>query len=204
MDPNLPVLPPPTTPPRRPPKCSNQLVGQHFESPKRRRRLRHDSEPVVRPGLALEARNLIAQMNEIRKRHGQVDSKDNSLTHLDNPWEAPIEDELVTQPSGDHSHGDMSAEGVAQHPEADSCSRRLVPDDATNRLYRNWFLLIPTLVHDYLAYMRRCHGRLGRPLGVERQMCQTGICESKLCDIQCLHFDRMSRRVSVQALTHLF
>ena len=99
MDANLPVLPPPTTPPRRLPKRSNQLVGQHFESPKRRRRLRHDSEPVVRPGLALEARNLIAQMNEIRKRHGQVDTKDNSLTHS-NPWEAPTEGELAPQSGG--------------------------------------------------------------------------------------------------------
>ncbi|KAI1784327.1 hypothetical protein LXA43DRAFT_901841 [Ganoderma leucocontextum] len=45
----------------------------------------------------------------------------------------------------------------------ESHPRRVLPDAATHRLYSNWLVLIPTLVHDYLGYMQRSQGRLGRP-----------------------------------------
>ncbi|KAI1784417.1 hypothetical protein LXA43DRAFT_1066776 [Ganoderma leucocontextum] len=68
MDLDSHILPPPTTPPPRPSKRSHQLVGMHFESPKRRRPWLKDSELVLRPGLAHQEQELTAKLNSMLRK----------------------------------------------------------------------------------------------------------------------------------------
>lgn len=103
----------------------------------------------------------------------------------------PIGEDAPTNPPMSYSF-DQAVEdpsGVIPSPDVEDglCSKRLLPDDASRRLYSNWLLLIPTLTNDYLAYMGRSQGRLGRPLGIETFSCLRGQCISKTCDILCLH-----------------
>ena len=69
--------------------------------------------------------------------------------------------------------------------------RRVLPDKATQKLYDNWLLLIPTLDDEYLNYMQSAQGRLGRPLQSKLGHCVSHNCTTKTFPVQCLHFDRM-------------
>ena len=68
MDLDAHILAPPATPPPRPPKRSNQPVGVHFESPKRTRLWRKDSEFVTRPGLVRREQELTTKLNALLEK----------------------------------------------------------------------------------------------------------------------------------------
>ncbi|PIL33336.1 hypothetical protein GSI_04787 [Ganoderma sinense ZZ0214-1] len=98
----------------------------------------------------------------------------------------PPPPDLDSSPNCDSSPGE-----VETFPQPESSSRRLLPDEAAYRLYSNWLGLIPTLDEDYLGYMERSQGRLGRPIEMEAYQCK-GKCSlsvSKDWDVQCLYSD---------------
>ena len=207
MNSDHPTLPAPATPPRRPAKRSNQAVGEHFDSPQRRRRWRQDSETVIRPGLPLIENQLTAELEGLFKTYDK--SRGDDPDDIPSLPVDPIGEDAATHSLISHSF-DQTVEdpsGVAPSPNVQDGphSKRLLPDDASRRLYSNWLLLIPTLTDDYLAYMGRIQGRLGRPLGIETFSCPIGRCLPRSCDILCLHIDCTSRhRHSRHMLNHSY
>ena len=184
MEPNPYVLPAPATPPRRPPKRSNQLVGAHFESPKRRRPMRKDSAIVVRPGLARHEHELSRRLNTL------LGKPQDSVPSIDaNPQHAGPAN-YTADVLGDSKHVEVSAQLAVPETVLDSVplsstdeqqipSRCSVPNDTALRLYHNWLALIPTLEDEYLSYMQRAQGRLGRPLQYEPHRCISRRCVTK-------------------------
>lgn len=203
MNPDAPVLPPPATPPRPRLKRSALPVGQHIESPKRRRPWRRDSQLVVRPGLALEAEQLRAEIAEIRHLYDTHDhegtpqptgSEGAGLTN-----DIPSYDD-ATDDMNDNTYDDVHVESSpALHVVKDSYPHRLLPDEASYKLYSNWLVLIPTLVPEYLGYMEHAQGRLGRSSSsTETKHCRSGAeCVPKASEIQCLHFDCTCFRLGI-------
>ena len=192
MDRDSHILAPPATPPRRPPKRSNQLVGVHFESPKRHRPWRKDTEPVIRPGLARQEQELAARLKSLLEK---VNGPDRAEENVSAPQDdlcyeaAPMDDCSPTSSINDCTNGQPSQSEDEKEPRA----RRLLPDEATQKSYNDWLLLIPELTEEYLGYMQRAIGRLGRSSGEDTHaMCASGMCTPKRTSIQCLHFDRPS------------
>lgn len=191
MDPDAYILAPPATPPPRPPKRSNQPVGVHFESPKRQRLWRKDSEFVKRPGLARQEQELTTKLNSLLEKvkgctsiHvDQGDSMGRDIT--------PVQD----VPSSSDASEDKGSDTCPADLENEPRTRRLLPDQATHRLYDNWLLLVPKMLPEYLGYMRRAQGRLGRSPDVQLgDFCSSQCCSTKgRTSVQCLHFDRLSR-----------
>ena len=191
MDSDYPTLPAPATPPRRPPKRSNQAVGEHFDSPQRRRRWRQDAEPVIRPELPLLESRLSTELEGLLNTYdrSRVDESDVSPSL---PVDSIDEDTAIYPPishSLDQHVGDPPDVSLSAGVQDGLRSRRLLPDDESRRLYSNWLDLIPTLTDDYLGYMGRSQGRLGRPLGIETFSCPRRQCTPKTCDVLCLHID---------------
>ena len=194
MSTDYPVLPAPATPPRRPPKRSSQVVGEHFDSPQKRRRWRKDSEIVFRPELVMLEQKVSSELE------GLLNQYDKSRSHEDDnsqPCAAGCSNEDVTTGSCTASDLDLQFEESPReeaHTDAqkDSRPKRLLPDQAAHRLYDHWLLLVPTLVSEYLGYMQRSQGRLGGPSKVQPFSCPKGICELKKWEILCLHFDCMA------------
>ena len=194
MDSEYPVLPAPATPTRRPPKRSNQPTGEHFDSPQRRRRWRTDSELVVRPELPLieeqlstELEGLFSTYDKSRRRDDDVEPSSPIRQLEDVVMESSSVPPSLERPIQDHSSDLPSVDS-----QKESNTRRVVPDEAAHRLYANWLALVPTLVTDYLGYMQRTQGRLGRPPGIEPYRCPKGLCTLGSCEVLCLHFDCMS------------
>lgn len=187
MDADTNVLPPPATPPPRPSKRSNQLVGVHFESPKRRRPWLKDSELILRPGLARQELELTAKLDNLlgkfkaeRKPSFSPDSKDDQACP-ESVCEPP------PTPPTDHV---VSSDIQENHFENQPHTRRLLPDEVAQRLYNNWLHLVPTLKAEYLGYLERTQGRRGR-LRDDHQLdlCTSRLCTAKETSVQCLYFD---------------
>ncbi|KAI0694292.1 hypothetical protein C8T65DRAFT_711030 [Cerioporus squamosus] len=69
-------------------------------------------------------------------------------------------------------------------------TRRILPDDASQRLYSVWIQTIPTLVPDYLAYVQSAQGRLGGAGSMDANFsCPSGKCYYQSTMLTCLHFD---------------
>ena len=181
------ILAPPTTPPRRPPKRSNQLVGVHFESPKRHRSWRRDTEPVIRPGLARQEQELTARLTSLLEKINTHSRDDNHVFELgDSPCHDTSPPEHFSSTAADNDDTDAQP----SHSECDPHPRRLLPDEAAQKLYRNWTLLVRELEEEYLGYTRRALGRLGRPPEADTYGgCFSEMCTTKSTAIQCLHFD---------------
>ena len=198
MDPHSNVLPPPATPPRRPPKRSSQLVGVHFESPKRRRPLRKDSAIVVRPGLAQREQELSLRLNILL---GKSQEPASSIAADSQPTD-PIDNTAAVRADSEDVEEFAVPETVLDSTpvlplhDKQTPSRRLVPDDTAKRLYHSWLTLIPTLDDEYLSYMQRAQGRLGRPLQCEPRPCVSRRCVTRASEVQCLYADCTSARPS--------
>ena len=188
---SYPVLPPPATPPRRPPKRSHQLVGEHFESPRRRRRWRQDSQIIDRPDLALLEQRYTRELDQLLRgtsnsHHPQEDGPSPPADDTSDKAASPNECSAPSDPELDKLHNESDSQEIPEaHP------RRLVPDEASHKLYNNWLALIPTLYQHYLGYMKRTQGRIGRPLETKTYTCSGGSCTGpREWEMQCLHFDR--------------
>ena len=190
------VLPPPATPPRRPPKRSNQLVGVHFESPKRRRPWRKDSELVVRPGLARQEQELTAKLNHMLgklKTSGQTSSSTDSSDDLAVP-ETSCQPPLANPSTNPIATSDTQDYDLEHEPHP----RRILPDEVAQKLYSNWLQLIPSLLAEYLGYLEWAQGRQGRFRDDEQlELCTSGLCTTKETYVQCLHFDCLSSSSNV-------
>ncbi len=68
-------------------------------------------------------------------------------------------------------------------------ARRLVPDEPSQRLYANWLALIPSLLRDFLHYVRIIHGSTRRPSPQFVPVCEAG-CSLEVASLQCLYVDR--------------
>ena len=187
MDPDTDVLPPPATPPPRPSKRSNQLVGVHFESPKRRRPWLKDSQLVLRPGLARQELELTAKLN---KMLGKIGTGEQSFPSLDSTDEQAgpenAREPSPTPPTEHVANSDTQERRFEDEPH----TRRLLPDEVAQRLYSNWLNLMPTLHAEYLAYLERTQGRLGRFRDDDHlDLCTSRLCTTKEASVQCLYFD---------------
>ena len=193
MDPQSYVLPPPATPPRRPPKRSNQLVGVHFESPKRRRPLRKDTAIVIRPGLARREQELTSRLDTLLGKHKDpIPSigKDSQPADCGNTADFVGDGEDAEQPAQLAVPENVWDPGVVSSPhEKQASSRRLAPSQIAQRLYDNWLTLIPTLEDAYLTYMQHAQGRLGRQLHEEPRHCVSRRCVTRSSPVQCLYTD---------------
>ena len=200
MDKDHSALPAPATPTRRPPKRSNQPVGEHFESPQRRRRWQTDSELVNRPGLPLLEHKLSTELEGLLKTYDRSRQRDDDI-ELSSPIDPSIDDvvmqPLSTSPGLERPLGDPSSDLPRLDSQNEPNIRRILPDEAAQRLYANWLVLIPTLVLDYLGYMQQTQGRLGRPPGIEAFSCPKDLCSLEKCEVLCLHFDRMLFEFSI-------
>ncbi|KAI1788529.1 hypothetical protein LXA43DRAFT_894498 [Ganoderma leucocontextum] len=196
---SYPVLPPPSTPPRRPPKRSNQIVGEHFESPRRRRRWRKDAEVVARPDLAILERRFTDQLTQLLGAGDKSCAQESGPSDWEADHESSIPDQCTTPSDLERPLGDAFCDTEANTQVLkESNPRRILPDDASHRLYNNWLALVPTLVGDYLGYMKQTQGRLGRSFEVETHSCLGGKCMLKDWDVQCLHFDCELSRILVR------
>ena len=193
MDPKPYVLPPPATPPRRPPKRSNELVGVHFESPKRRRPIRKDSAIVVRPGLAQREQELSARLNILLGKHQDPAPSIDEDPQFTDPVDYAADvlgDNKLAEVSPQLTVPDvLDSAPVSSTDEKQSPSRSSVPNETAQRIYHNWLALIPTLEDEYLSYMQRAQGRLGRPLQYEPHRCISRRCVTKAWPVQCLYAD---------------
>ena len=181
------ILAPPTTPPRRPPKRSNQLVGVHFESPKRHRSWRRDAEPVIRPGLARQEQELTARLTSLLEKINRPSRDDN---HVSDPGDTLFHDTEPTERFSPTSADNDCTDAQPSHSEHDPHPQRLLPDEAAQNLYRKWTLLVRELEEEYLGYTRQAIGRLGRsPEADTYGGCFSELCTTKSTPIQCLHFD---------------
>ena len=188
MDSDYQVLAPPATPPPRLPKRSNQPVGVHFESPKRQRLWRRDSDFVIRPGLARQEQELTARLNSLLE---QVKGCATLNVHPDcitRDTATPVQD---PQLAFDDAGGEEYPDAQPSTPEHEPHARRLLPNEATHKLYNQWLLLIPQMLPEYLGFMQGTLGRLGRsPHAQSCNFCSSGICATRSCtSVQCLHFD---------------
>ena len=189
------VLPPPATPPRRPLKRSNQLVGVHFESPKRRRPIRKDSTIVVRPGLAQREHELSSRLNVLLGRKCQepapsIDENPQFTQPIDYTVDVLGDNEVVEVPAQLAAPDTvLDSAPVSSTDEKQPRSRCSAPNEAAQRLYHNWLALIPTLEGEYLSYMQRAQGRLGRPLQYEPHHCVSRRCVTRASQVQCLYAD---------------
>ena len=192
MDPKSYVLPPPATPPRRPPKRSNQLVGVHFESPKRRRPMRKDSALVVRPGLAQRENELTSRLDTLLgKNKGRITSIGEDFQPPEscgNDAGVMGEGEDAEQPARLAMPENVLDPVVESSNEKQAPSRRVAPS-LVQRLYDNWLALIPTLEDAYLSYMQHAQGRLGRQSQGEPRHCVSRRCVAKSSPVQCLYAD---------------
>ena len=69
-------------------------------------------------------------------------------------------------------------------------ARRQHPDDAAQRLYTAWLSLIPSLVPEYLVYLRAAQRRIGGASVNEEFSCWRQTCMVEATSITCLYFDR--------------
>ena len=194
MDQDYSALPAPATPTRRSQKRSNQPVGEHFESPQRRRRWRTDSELVSRPELPLLEQQLSTDLEGLLRTYDRSRKHDDiePSSPIDRPDEDVVMQQLSASPGLEQPLGDPSSDLPCPDPQNEPKGRRKMPDETAHRLYANWLALVPTLVSEYLGYMQRTQGRLGRPPGIEAYSCPKGVCGLEKCEVLCLHFDRMS------------
>ncbi|KAI0669310.1 hypothetical protein C8Q78DRAFT_1095812 [Trametes maxima] len=71
--------------------------------------------------------------------------------------------------------------------------KRLVPDEATNKLYTAWLSLIPRLVPDYLTYIHATQGHVGAQTAPKDISCPSGTCNLKSSSILCLYYYSLVR-----------
>ncbi|KAI0716907.1 hypothetical protein C8Q76DRAFT_795144 [Earliella scabrosa] len=206
MDPRY-VLPPPQTPPWRPPRRDEQPVGEHFSTPQGRRAPRKNAEVVTRTN-ALVLRDRLAQELEDLLHPPptpipELSDLDPSSVHdaaaddisdlemaseripdCDIPSTMPPEDDPMVQ----ENHVEFTAEDAASKR-----SRRLQPDEAAHRLYSTWLALIPTLVPNYLTYLQAVQGRTGGGSGkLDPCDCTNRSCMLEVTSVTCLYFDHLA------------
>ncbi|OJT05110.1 hypothetical protein TRAPUB_4175, partial [Trametes pubescens] len=185
------ILPPPSTPPPRPPNRSEQPVGVQFATPKKRRPPRKDATIVSRPDAALRQRVLEEELRKLKEAHSHS-------YHL-GPHEEETEDvEMVdleppSRSADDTEEHDSQPAQVVDDPPQDPSTvlpRRVQPDEDSQKLYGSWLALIPMLVPPYLQYMQDAQGRMGQPVFTQQKFsCPSGKCTVKESSILCLHFD---------------
>lgn len=183
------ILPPPSTPPPRAPKRSEQLVGAQFATPKKRRPPRKDNVVVSRPDAALRQALLEKELREL---------KEPQPTGVHPSEELPDEDvEMADAHSPPRSIDDKLDHDFPMHSSdlpADTANtvppRRTQPDEESTKLYGSWLALIPSLLPAYLDYMKAAQGRMGQSCSPQPKfLCRSGKCEIKESAILCLHFD---------------
>ncbi|KAI0703077.1 hypothetical protein C8Q76DRAFT_801927 [Earliella scabrosa] len=194
------VLPPPQTPPRRPARRGEQAVGAHFTTPQGRRAPRKDSAIVVRPDAVLLQQHLSQELDALLQPDDPPPSIPSTpaATTLgsdtlvgDSDTEMGDADGVNADPLFPPEHMELAPEiGEGHDATTQKQVRRLHPDDATNRLYGAWLILIPELVPHYLTYLESAQQRVGRVSGEILHHCShDATCMTEVTSITCLHFD---------------
>ncbi len=189
------ALPPPQTPPARPSLRSEQPVGAHFATPRKKRAPWKDTAVVVRSDALLRRQELESQLQVLLREDEDDTGNDGMDGQSDEGTGMRVDDvsePMLVDPDEFASSEPQPAQNVddtttppARRP------RRLVPDESSQRLYSSWLLLIPSLASDFLHYIRAAHGRTK---SVEPQLavpCRLG-CKVELATVQCLYYHCMS------------
>ncbi len=171
------ILPPPATPPRRPPERSQQPVGAQFSTPQKRRPPRKDSVIVNRPGVALRQQRLTQELHALMETEPACEPSSSQFapTSVDDDVEMP--DAEGTYDNGTDDLDSPAVENVIS--QGDSRPRRLLPDTATEKLYATWLALVPTLIPAYLNYLQASQARIGQLPALRQWTCSSKACPRK-------------------------
>lgn len=154
-------------------------LGSHFASPRKARDKRKTQTVVELPGAETKCRRLLAAMEHLMKSQLSTQATPNDTVtaeHMDT-------DNIV----------DFHSEDVDEQPSLEisvkSVQRRIMPDQSTNSLYKNWLALIPTLVDPVLRYFGRTQGKALENIHPVISACGKSSCSPKRTTMLCLFFD---------------
>ncbi|OSD03347.1 hypothetical protein PYCCODRAFT_1477197 [Trametes coccinea BRFM310] len=186
----LPVLPPPATPGPKAPRRAEQPVGKHFMTPETRRPSRKTAVTVTRPDLDLRFKRLNAKLDSLMKADQPAQTSGAAGESVD--------DVDMAEPSSDPDAfmEDSFADAIADDSgvEGDGTTKRSRPrhEDSLKSVHAAWLKLIPTVLEDYLEYLREAHNRTVRAQPDWRFSCPTGDCYVQTTTILSLHFDYLT------------
>ncbi|KAI0373090.1 hypothetical protein BV20DRAFT_963601 [Pilatotrama ljubarskyi] len=188
---NSSALPPPATPARKAPQRSEQPVGRHFTTPQKRRAPRKDATFVSRPDLALRSQRLNADLQALLNTDNAVepeeDQEDVEMTLEPNePMESTDCDVTMMDDRADDPTMDPESDLMDPGPAKRAARNR---SDALKSVHAAWLSLIPTLLDEYLVYLRSAHGRTTRSPPDWTYSCARVDCVPQSCAIMCLFYD---------------
>ncbi len=196
------ILPPPRTPPPQQPARSQQPVGAHFATPQKKRAPRKDSALVIRSDALLRRQKLELQLETLLESSEEDEAPTAAGPFVDTAT-ASEGDEAMDIDERPNMSMEPAILDSQPEPLSDAHSakraRRLGPDEPSQRLYSNWLALVPSLIRDFLHYIRCSHGRTGWKTPQFVRICQAG-CMPDVAMLQCLYYDRecsCSRHLSV-------
>ncbi|KAI0363187.1 hypothetical protein BV20DRAFT_1058256 [Pilatotrama ljubarskyi] len=184
-----PALPPPVTPAPKARQRGQQPVGKHFATPEKRRAPQKDGAFVSRPELALRSQKLNADLHALLEAEEAVEpheTPENAEMALSEPMEPTNcdvmmddcgEDTIMETGSGDSAVPDPAKRAARNH------------SDALISAHVAWLSLIPSLLPEYLGYMRSAHGRTTRSSPNWSYSCPRVKCVPQSCAIMCLYYD---------------
>lgn len=183
------LLPLPRTPVRKPPGRSQQLVGAHYVSPKRRRARASKREPVQPLGHKVLEAAALAKMHALEtvdNSNASEDARmDDGFTLHDPEYDFSME--IDDTDVADANFGTCDLENNNPQP-AERYPRRIVPNNVAHRLFSTWKDVLTSVVPHFLDYSRSVQGT---HLALAPQIiepCGKDSCEQKISFVQCLYW----------------
>ena len=153
--------------------------------------MRKDSAVVVRPGLARREQELTSRLDALLGKHkGSMDDSSQPAELIDHIMDVPSGGEDIQEPAQlAVPESILESIPVASPHEQQAPPRQSFFKQTVQRLYDSWVAVIPTLEDDYLTYMERAQGRLGRSPHGEPHHCASRRCPTRNSSVQCLYAD---------------
>ncbi|KAG1863946.1 hypothetical protein C8R48DRAFT_833650 [Suillus tomentosus] len=164
-------------------------LGSHFVSPRKARDKRKTQTYVELPGAEMKRRRLLDAMERLMKSQHEE-------PHLQLSVQAAPLDTVTMEHMDADNLVEFHSEDVDEQPSLEisvtSVKRRIIPDQPTNSLYKNWIALIPTLVDPVLRYFGRTQGKALETIHPVISACGEPSCTPKRTTMMCLFFDRFT------------
>ncbi|KAI0349326.1 hypothetical protein OH77DRAFT_1432172 [Trametes cingulata] len=172
------------------PQRGQQPVGKHFATPEKRRAPRKDGVFVSRPELALRSQKLNANLHTLLEAEEAVEPDETSedAEMVLEPME-PINCDVTMVDCGEDTIMETgSGDSVAPEPAKRAARNH---SDALKSAHAAWLSLIPSLLPEYLGYLRSAHGRTTRSSPNWTYSCPRVECVPQSCAIMCLYYDSL-------------
>ncbi|KAG1779248.1 hypothetical protein EV702DRAFT_1214244 [Suillus placidus] len=164
-------------------------LGSHFASPRKARDKRKTQTVVELPGAETKRHRLLAAMERLMKSQPEE-------PHSQLSTQATPNDTVTAEHMDTDNIVEFHTEDVDEQPSLEisvkSVQRRIMPDQLTNALYKNWLALIPTLVDPVLRYFGRTRGKALENIHPVISACGKSSCSPKRTTMLCLFFDRFT------------